>query len=217
VGVELNRGGVYEIRNRINGKRYVGSTRSFAMRWKQHRKELIAGKHHSPYLQRSYDVHGSEAFEYRVLLLCAVPHLDMYEQRCLDAWKPEYNTSPTAGSTRGLKHSPSVCAAISARSKRMWAENYEKMRAATAGTSWSKDRTGHTAESRAKISAAKLGRPLNYPPVRKSRGACSPALREKIAAAQRGVSRGPLSEAHRAKLKTAQQTRRQLERELAPA
>lgn len=208
--MDLNASGIYEILNTANGKRYIGSARNFAGRWKKHRLDLKYGKHHSPYLQASYDLHGAAAFQYRILLLCSEANLLMYEQRALDVYRPEYNVGPVAGCRRGMKLTPEQCAQLSARSKRMWAENYEKMCAAVGGTSW-KNRTTHSVETRQKISASKRGRRINYPATRGSRGPCPAHVREKIAAAQRGVPRPRPSEETRQKLRVAQTARRQRE------
>jgi group I intron endonuclease len=97
--------GIYEIRNTLNGKRYVGSAVSFEARWKLHRFHLGKGKHHSRHLQASWDKHGSAAFEFRTLLICSRHNLLMYEQAAIDALNPEFNTARTAGSWLGLKHS----------------------------------------------------------------------------------------------------------------
>lgn len=54
--------GIYAIVNLANGKRYIGSAKSFARRWYMHRRELGLGKHHSRHLQRSWTRHGAEGF-----------------------------------------------------------------------------------------------------------------------------------------------------------
>ena len=66
----------------------------------------------------------------------------MYEQICIDHYKPEYNSAPKAGSNLGLKMSAEARAKMSAAAKR------------------TRNFTGrtHTAESRAKISASRKGK-----------------------------------------------------------
>lgn len=56
--------GVYFIRNRLTNKSYVGSSINIYRRWNTHKRELKAGLHHSVLLQRSYDKHGEDAFEF---------------------------------------------------------------------------------------------------------------------------------------------------------
>ena len=207
-----NQSGIYEIFNTVNGKRYIGSARSFTARWKKHRLDLLYGKHHSPFLQHSYNKYGADSFQYRILILCAEKDLLMYEQRFLDAMKPEYNSCGTAGCRRGVKLTPEQCAAISERTKRMWAENREMM-LARSGQAWKYNKNGHTVETKARISEKKKGVP--QPPGAAEKSAASrrgiprlPEVIEKIKAAQIGVPKPRPSEAVRAKLREAQRLRR---------
>lgn len=110
--------GVYEIVNAANGKRYVGSAAtSFAKRWGVHRARLRKGTHHSRHLQASWNKHGADSFVFTVLLVCKPEQVVMYEQIAIDALKPEYNVSPTAGSPLGVKRSATTRARVSASLK----------------------------------------------------------------------------------------------------
>ena len=103
--------GVYIIRNKRNGKLYVGSAaKSFQTRWTYHRRDLRSGKHHSNHVQRAFNKDGEECFEFKVVLVCAPSDCVMYEQIVIDNCKSAndrfgYNISPTAGSPLGVKHS----------------------------------------------------------------------------------------------------------------
>lgn len=98
---------IYCIRNIVTGKRYVGSAvRGLADRKYQHRRQLLAGKHHSILLQRAWDKYGPSAFEWIVLEVGERDTLIQLEQHWLDkldACNPRagYNISPTAGSNAG--------------------------------------------------------------------------------------------------------------------
>ena len=60
--------GVYEIRNIINGKLYIGSTTdSFQNRWQCHKKRLRAGKHHSLHLQSAWNKYGENNFVFEII------------------------------------------------------------------------------------------------------------------------------------------------------
>ncbi len=58
--------GVYKIRNKLNNKRYVGSTNNFEKRWADHRKSLRNGDN-SPYLQNAFNKHGEDNFVFEVV------------------------------------------------------------------------------------------------------------------------------------------------------
>lgn len=60
-------GYIYLIRNKINGKFYLGSTKNLHKRKLKHFRDLKNKKHHSIYLQRSYDKYGVDNFEFIVI------------------------------------------------------------------------------------------------------------------------------------------------------
>ena len=59
--------GIYCIENKINGKRYYGSSMNIERRLKQHRRGLRKGIHINVYLQRSYNVHGMDNFSFMIV------------------------------------------------------------------------------------------------------------------------------------------------------
>lgn len=60
-------GGIYEILNKVNGKRYIGKSKNTKSRWQQHRSSLRGGKHHNVHLQRAWDTYKEESFSFCVL------------------------------------------------------------------------------------------------------------------------------------------------------
>lgn len=168
--------GVYEIRNVINGNRYIGSAKNFDSRRRAHFWSLRRGKHHNRHLQFAWNKYGEEAFEFIPLIVCEVSDLICYEQRALDVLKPEYNLSPTAGNTLGVKFSAEVRARMSAaklgntatkgkprdpiaiaktaaahRGMKRSAETREKISEKAKGRKW-------TDEAKAKLSASTKGK-----------------------------------------------------------
>jgi len=139
MSVDLSQGGIYHILNTLNGKRYVGSAKCFKVRFSKHVSALSIGNHHARHLQSAYRKYGTDAFEFEPLLICAAEDLLFYEQRALDQMKPEYNSSPTAGNTLGVKCSP---------------ERKRKISEAHKGKK-------HSAEHRANISAGLVGRKIS--------------------------------------------------------
>lgn len=167
--------GIYEIVNTVNGKRYIGQAANMGKRHAQHKWHLRKNKHHSRYLQAAWNKYGEGAFKFLPILTCQPSMLDFYEQQLLDKVSPEYNVSPSAGTCRGVvhtpeqrarmlgnkyslgvKHPPEFGAAISARNtgKKKPPEQVEKS---------AKARTGmkRTQEQRDRMSAAHAGKKLS--------------------------------------------------------
>lgn len=109
--------GIYQITNIHNGKSYVGSAVRFHSRWRLHKTQLNAGKHHSRVMQRAWDKYGEAAFEFKKLLVCAKGDLLWFEQRAFDVLKPAYNVCKVAGSVIGYRHTDAFKAEASARAK----------------------------------------------------------------------------------------------------
>ena len=102
--------GIYLIQNKVNGKVYVGSAVNIQKRWREHKKDLRKGKHHSQRLQHSWNKHGEDNFQFIVIELCQPKNLIKLEQFMLDllcSYEDDkgYNICPTAGSQLGLKRS----------------------------------------------------------------------------------------------------------------
>lgn len=98
--------GVYQIINKANGHKYVGSSVNIRDRWKLHRSHLRRQIHGNIYLQRAWNKYGGENFVFKVLILCDPENTLIYEQACLDGLKPEYNIATDAKApTKGMKAS----------------------------------------------------------------------------------------------------------------
>lgn len=145
--------GVYQIRNTETGKLYIGSSVNVARRLYMHRRMLVAGTHHSIALQRAWDKHGAEAFDFS--LLKEVPEGDLLaaEQACIDAAQSfgdgGYNMCPVAGTRAGSKQPLTVAAKLSAERKGVpkSPEHRAKIAAAMSGRR-------KTVEHRAKLAEA---------------------------------------------------------------
>jgi hypothetical protein len=104
--------GVYMIRNRINGKMYIGSAVDLRVRWSLHKWELRHHKHNNPYFQNAWDKSGEQNFEFKVLeeVDPVNEKLIEREQYYLDLFKsylPEngYNIRTVVDRNLGLHHS----------------------------------------------------------------------------------------------------------------
>lgn len=112
------RSGIYAIRNKINGKSYVGSSGNFRMRWKEHRRRLRERRHHSPALQHAWNKYGEDSFDWVILELCERERavLIAREQHWMDDLKSfggGYNVVPFANSCLGFKHTEEFKARLS--------------------------------------------------------------------------------------------------------
>lgn len=95
--------GIYQIRNLVNDKIYIGSAIKLTKRKNDHLSDLSRGKHCNSYLQRSYDKYGKDKFKFEILMTCPKEDLIRVEQYHLDNYKPEYNICKTAGNVLGIK------------------------------------------------------------------------------------------------------------------
>lgn len=76
--------GIYKIVNIINNKIYVGKSTNIEIRWQRHKNDLRRNKHDNIYLQRSYNTHGIDSFEFSIIEECSVDTLLEREQHYLD-------------------------------------------------------------------------------------------------------------------------------------
>lgn len=109
--VNLKNSGIYVIKNKINGKVYIGQARHFKRRWDRH-KEAWKGSKNNPYLQHAYEKYGPDAFEFSVLEECECKKeiLNEREQYWMDFYQSYneefgYNICKIAGSSLNTKHS----------------------------------------------------------------------------------------------------------------
>ena len=132
--------GIYQIKNMLNGKCYIGSAVNLQQRWAIHLSILRRNQHYNTHLQRAFDKYGELVFMFSVLeQIEDTEQLIPHEQYYLDALNPEYNIAPTAGSSLGVRHTEEV------RIKQTGERNhfYGKH---------------HSVETRAKMSAALAGK-----------------------------------------------------------
>ena len=183
--------GIYEIKNKINGRRYIGSAANIKVRWMQHVSLLKRNRHDNKHLQHAWDKYSADAFEFNVLELCFPWSLTVRENAWFAKFKPEekYNMAPTAGSLLGIKRSD---------------ETKAKMSAAQKGR-------GFSSETRAKISASKKGKKASLETrcrmseVRTGKK-MSPLTRVMLALANTGRK---LSSEHKAKISAARKGKKQ--------
>lgn len=167
--------GIYLIKNKVNGKVYVGSAaQSFSRRWSKHKTDLGKEMHHSTHLQSACDKYGIENFEFEmvekvedlnIILEREQFYIDSYE-----SYKREkgYNMNPKAGSSLGVKRSE---------------ETKEKVRKARA-----KQLIIHSEETKRKIGLAHKGKTVTE------------ETKKKLSDSLKGRTTGPCSEEKKRKI-----------------
>jgi group I intron endonuclease len=98
--------GIYQIRNTLNDKVYIGSSIDLKFRQIEHFRYLRGGYHANVKLQRAFDHYG-DALVFEILELVPVDDLLIVEQRYLDQldFRANYNIATTAGSPmKNRKH-----------------------------------------------------------------------------------------------------------------
>lgn len=105
---ELQLIGVYQIKNLKNKKIYVGSTTvSFEKRLYDHLYGLNTGNHKNSYMQKSFNKHGKQNFEFSILEVCEKEEVLNREQYWIDKLEvlnknKGYNINPLASGTPNM-------------------------------------------------------------------------------------------------------------------
>lgn len=107
MGKQVN-SGIYCIRNIVNNKVYIGSTKNINSRKSRHFKDLNKNKHHSIKLQRAFNKYGEDNFKFEIIEYVEdINNLISREQYYIDKFKSHtlgYNICPNASSALGYKH-----------------------------------------------------------------------------------------------------------------
>lgn len=140
--------GIYQIRNLVNGKIYVGSAVNLRKRMYNHLNNLKHNKHCNIKLQNAYNKYGENNLVFEIIEL--VPDKEQlldqeqYYIDTLNTVNEGYNICPTAGNQLGLKHT---------------LETKIKMRNAKLGKPSNRKGGVLSNETKLKISQAKKGQP----------------------------------------------------------
>jgi group I intron endonuclease len=158
---------IYKIKNKVNGKFYIGSTLDYKDRWRDHINALRKQKHHSIHLQRAWNKYGEDNFEFEVIeFLDGVSNEELREREkyylsTLKPYKREIGYNVSRGTTTcvlygkdngfyGKKHTGEATRKISEALK----EYYRRYGHVCVGRKVSK-------ETKMKISRANKGRKLS--------------------------------------------------------
>ena len=145
---DLKRSGIYAIKNKLNNKLYIGSAINFEKRKREHYSNLRNNKHHSKYLQRSFNKYGENNFEFIVLECCRPENLLIREQWYIDTLSPRYNICKIAGNSLGVKRTEET--------KKKLSESHKGQKAWNKGIPQSeKQKTEHSLKMKGRISPMK--------------------------------------------------------------
>lgn len=113
--------GIYAITNKITGCQYIGSSGNIRKRWKNHRKDLGKQRHHSRYLQNSWNKHGRGLFSFEVV---AQPidgtTLVELERLVIAERQPKYNSVRPEHDNGGWTHCEKTKAKLRQQAKSLW-------------------------------------------------------------------------------------------------
>ncbi len=128
-------GYIYQIRNRITGKSYIGETiKEPERRWRQHIACAKTGKG-CPALRDAFQKYGLESFEFKVLIICFDNDRFFYEKEYIKKYNTQtpngYNILPGGIGGAGFKgkaHTEEVRRIIGEKSREMWNKYSEEER-----------------------------------------------------------------------------------------
>jgi len=101
--------GIYEIMNVVDGKKYIGSSKNVENRFKQHKGKLNRNVHNNVHLQNAWNKYGEESFVFEVIELCDKNDLLLIEQKHLDSvtdWKEVYNIGKQSSGGDNISNHP---------------------------------------------------------------------------------------------------------------
>lgn len=79
--------GIYCIKNKVNGKLYIGQSVDYLERKRHHFYSLRNQRCYNEYLQLDWDLYGENNFEFIILKRCEIDELDKYEQKYISLYK----------------------------------------------------------------------------------------------------------------------------------
>lgn len=116
--------GIYQVKNAVNGKRYIGQSFNVTRRLRRHHFDLARNAHpYNAHLQSAWNKYGADAFVFEQLIQCAPDraYLHQLEQRCIDVYQTRdpghgYNkrvsSETNLGRTLSAAHKAGISAAL---------------------------------------------------------------------------------------------------------
>ncbi len=189
--------GIYNIRNKISNKIYIGSTINIYKREQQHKNLLNKNNHKNKILQNAFNKYGKENFQFEIIeYLDDKEKLIEREQNWIDFFKPEYNIRKIAENNLGIKFSKESKQKLRISHKGFKGKKHSEETKLKISISHKgmKDRK-HSEEAKLKMSIARKGFKISEETRKKisitSKGRkCSLETRKKISNALKGNTNG---------------------------
>lgn len=108
---------IYQLKNKVSGKSYIGSTKDQMERYWSHIGKLKRNIHDNKELQKDFNLIGRDNFEMIVLEECTIDMLLEREQYWSDKISNKYNIRVNVKSNIGLPHSDKVKLVLSEKRK----------------------------------------------------------------------------------------------------
>jgi len=139
-----NISGIYCIQNKIDGKRYIGATKSIGQRFSHHKNALKKGKHWNVYLQRAVNKYKIDNFLFYVILICEPLELGRCEQlliKMYDTTNKEKGYNMDSGGNINVCRSPETILKIkkALTGKKLSPEHRKKISESHVGINSGKD------------------------------------------------------------------------------
>ena len=83
----MSKSGIYQIKNKVNNKRYIGQSYYLNKRKNDHLSKLRRNQHDNVYLQNSFNKYGEDAFVFEVLEYCDKTKLNTLERYYIRKFK----------------------------------------------------------------------------------------------------------------------------------
>jgi group I intron endonuclease len=123
--IKRDRAGVYQIKNSVNDKIYIGSSVNIYNRAYTHETKLEKKKHSNQHLENSYHKYGFDKFQFSVIEYCHVDNITEREQYYIDKMSPEYNKREIAQNNTGVRKSEETRKKISESLKERYKNGLE--------------------------------------------------------------------------------------------
>jgi len=92
--------GIYKIRNKINGKSYVGQSKHISRRWREHKRGT-----EDSVISKAIKKYGEDNFDFKVIESCSVEELDareVFHIKKYGTYKKGYNMTTGGDGVKGI-------------------------------------------------------------------------------------------------------------------